>query len=118
MPPGTAALVAIPIVLLVAVPGALSAIVQSPQGGTESAAGLRWYDAHGAEIGRGRSFDPTRLPTGQHPITAVSPRHGAASHTWLVERTREGRTLVLVGDQKQRLSPRRPNPADDACAEE
>ncbi|HRO61157.1 MAG TPA: hypothetical protein PK177_18660, partial [Burkholderiaceae bacterium] len=69
-------------------------------------------------IGRGRSFAPARLPAGQHTITAVSPKHGAASSTWLVERTRDGRTLVLVGDQKQRLSPRRPSGPDGACPEE
>lgn len=87
--------------------GALRATVISSAGSTSAASELRWYDARGAEIGRGRSFDPARLPAGQHTITAVSPRDDHASATWLVERTRQGRTLVLVGDQKQRLSPRR-----------
>lgn len=89
------------------VQGALRATVQSSAGSTAAASGLRWYDARGAEIARGRSFDPAALPAGQHAITAVSPDHDAASARWLVERTRDGRTLVLVGDQKQRLSPRR-----------
>lgn len=94
------------------VAGPLRACVESPAGSTSSAADLRWYDARGAEIARGRSFDPSQLGAGQHTITAVSPRHDAASGSWLVERTRDGRTLVLVGDQKARLSPRREPPPD------
>jgi len=100
------------------VDGALRAIVQSSTGSTSSAADLRWYDARGGEIGRGRSCDPAALPAGQHTITAVSPRNEGASATWLVERTRDGRTLVLVGDQKQRLSPRRATGASEDAPEE
>lgn len=99
------------------VQGALRASVLSSAGSTAPASDLRWYDSHGAEIGRGRSFDPAQLPAGQHAITAVSPRHDGASATWLIERTREGRTLVLVGDQKQRLSPRRPPGAGNGYPE-
>ncbi len=99
------------------VPGALRATVQSVAGSTSPAADLRWYDAHGAELARGRSFDPSRLPAGQHLLTAVSPSNDRASATWLVERTRDGRTLVLVGDQKPRLSPRRPSEPQEPPSE-
>lgn len=97
-----------------ALPEVLRAVVQADDGSTTPGASLRWYDARGAEIARGRSFDPRQLRAGQHRITVVDPRSEGATATWLLERTRDGRTLLLVGDQKQRISPRRdPGPREE-----
>lgn len=79
-----------------------------PSGATMDGRTLRWYDGRGAEIGRGRTLDLGRVAPGQHQVTVVAPGHEGASATWLVERTRDGRVLLLIGDQKARISPRCP----------
>ena len=86
-------------------PRLLGAVVQSPFGATLPRAALRWYDARGAELARGRSLDLSRLAVGQHQITAVAAAEGAAAR-WLIERTRDGRFLLLVGDQKKKPADR------------
>ncbi len=95
-----------------AVPAVLKATIQSGNGGTLPGAALRWYDSRGGEIARGRSLDLAALRVGQHQITAVAPDTGAGggSATWLIERTADGRFLLLRGDQKRR--------GEQPCSEE
>lgn len=89
------------------VPGVLRAVAHETSGEAVPGTSLRWYDSRGAEIGRGRALDLSQLPVGQHQITIVMPQHEGSTATWLIERTRGGDTLLLVGDQKSRVSPRR-----------
>jgi hypothetical protein len=85
-------------------PQFLRATVLSGTGASVRGAELRWYDGRGAELGRGRSLDLGRLRVGQHQITAtaLNTGFGGGSAAWLVERTADGRFLLLVGDQKRR----------------
>ena len=81
-------------------PDQLRAFANEEDGSMRPAASLRWYDGRGAELARGRTLDLGRLGHGQHQIAVVASGDPVGSATWLIERRRDGRCLLLVGDQK------------------
>lgn len=87
-----------------ALPGLLRATVFDATGASLRAGSLRWFDAHRAELARGRTLNLESLPVGQHQITLAAPHLAATTATWLIERRRDGRFLLLAGDQKTRPS--------------
>lgn len=70
---------------------------------------LRWYDARGGELARGPRLDLGSLPVGRTVITAhaTADRIPTPSGQWQVERTRDGRFMLLRGDVPK------PDPCDD-----
>ncbi|MEO4000390.1 M66 family metalloprotease [Mesorhizobium sp. CAU 1732] len=85
-------------------PRIVKASITNRAGAAISGSKLRWYDARGAELGRGRSFDLESLRVGQHQLTvrAMDDGSGGGANTFLVERTADGRFHIPVGDRKTR----------------
>lgn len=57
---------------------------------------VRWYDARGAQIGSGRTFELSTLPYGWHAVHAVvlDTGHGRAGREWSIEHRRGGEFFV------------------------
>lgn len=62
---------------------------------------VRWHGSDGGELGRGRTLDLRVLPVGQTVVSAslVGASDRATAAQWLIERTPDGRFLLLQGDQ-------------------
>lgn len=79
---------------------------------------IRWHDARGGELARGRRLPASALAAGQHVIRAsvVGSTNRVATEQWLVEKTPEGELVLLQGNLQQRedLPPidERGDPAD------
>ncbi len=69
-------------------------------GGGEDSGRVRWYGSTGGELARGSRLDLSRLEPGTNVVTAhvVGSDVSISSVQWLIERTRDGRFLLHIGD--------------------
>lgn len=72
-------------------------------GQTVPKARVRWYNARGAEIGRGHTFDLRRLRAGFHVLRAavLDTGYGTGVAEWMIEQTKEDEFVLHRGDRKR-----------------